>query len=181
MTDQSTPPPPRREPLLPTMLVQRKLPAYIEWLEADKAGKAATVSKANLLTLLQNLGTELRFNRFTSEVEIMIRGELVPFTDNHVDLLWTIAHEAGFRIRHADVFRQARVVALYRSYHPITDYLDSLKWDGKPRDEHQIELAPWLEHSMASTKQRRFAEGPVNRRILGAAVCRQPSIHPRHR
>src|SRR5437762_2368100 len=32
---------------------------------------------------------------------------------------------------------------------------------------------------MASTKQRRFAEGPVNRRILGAAVCRQPSIHPR--
>ena len=116
-------------------------------LERDKNGKPKPIIGNFLQVLehdpkLKNLG---RLNRFTKLMEV--NGNL-PWDDSayrrQPGSLWNDSDQAGFRyycekkytLQGKDAARDA--VANYfnqHSYHPVKEYLDSLKWDGHKRLE----------------------------------------------
>lgn len=86
----------------------------------------------NLMLHLQNLpglGASIRLNQLTGQVEW--NGSEIKDTD-YVDIQ-IIIEQAQFQPNKNDIPTTVSRLAIDNAYHPIRDYLDSLKWDGTPR------------------------------------------------
>jgi len=101
----------------------------------------------NLILFLKEapgLGRTIRYNEFSARVEW--KGE--PLQDEDIIDIRLIIEEAGaqagFEPQTADVRPAVERHARENAYDPVRDYLDGLKWDGKPR------LDAWLRDHMGA-------------------------------
>lgn len=137
------------------------IPPSGAWVDALKRGKQEQVipSLNNLVQILANDGNlpcpEL--NEFTNEV-------VTRLTDPVNGNLWTDSHDAGLRllierrydmtVKRADLADAILVHVKTHGFHPVRQYLRSLKWDGKqrasrlwvdylgaPEDDYHVEVA----------------------------------------
>lgn len=106
----------------------------------DQGEKGVKRNLTNLILHLQNLdglGREIRFNEMTEQAEW--RGE--PLRDTDLIDIRLIIERAGFQPIDKDIKAAVERVARDNAYNPVTDYLDKLAWDGKPRlDSWMIRL-----------------------------------------
>ena len=107
-----------------------------EW-QRDKSGKILT-NQDNIDLALKKLGVSFRYNSFKGEA--LIDGLCGPVFDDPAlkRLYYTIDRQFGFRPTEPYFSGYLMDLAYQNSFHPIVDYLDSLKWDGKAR------LDTWL-------------------------------------
>lgn len=86
---------------------------------------------------LDGLGTNIRFNEVAHTVEWLDR----PLEEANLVDIRMIIERAGFQPVDKDVRPAVERVARDNAYNPITDYLDALAWDGKPRlDQWAVRL-----------------------------------------
>ncbi|MDH5612196.1 MAG: virulence-associated E family protein [Gammaproteobacteria bacterium] len=78
--------------------------------------------------------------------------------------LW-LAEQYGFTPNHGDVTDALVTVARSNSFHPVREYLESIKWDGVPR------LKDWLRLAFDSTEPEGYL-ALVGPKILVGAVAR---------
>jgi len=100
--------------------------------QLDMGEKGVKRNLTNLMLHLRNcdgLGTEIRFNEMTQQVEW--RGH--PIEDHHVVDIRLIIERQAFQPIDKDVRPAIDRVARENTYNPVKDYLTSLAWDGKPR------------------------------------------------
>lgn len=118
----------------------------------------------NLMLHLQNvpgLGATIRLNDFTGRIDWNGR----PLQDDDLVDMQMMIEDAGFEVTNvgqlaAAVQRHARD----NVYDPLRDYLDGLKWDGKPRIDRWLQNymdAP--EHPIVRTFGAKFLIGAVAR------------------
>ena len=100
---------------------------------------------ANAVTFLERreeLNGHLRFNTFSSLIELSDLPwdpcDWRPLEDHDHLCLGTHAQRSEVVVKQTNCFDAMRVVAVRNPHHPVTTYLDSLKWDGTPR------LDDWL-------------------------------------
>ena len=87
---------------------------------------------SNLIVHLRNLpglGKTIKLNEMTGDVEW--HGD--PITDTDYVDIQMIVEQAQFQPSKNDIPIAVARVAQDNKYHPVRDYLDSLKWDGTPR------------------------------------------------
>ena len=148
---------------LPTTLIDPSA-GHIDWPDVNKDGRAFPTSKLNVAVLIRAIGIELRHNAFTDEIEIHGRGHFKRLGDPEINLLWSEANARHMQAKHGDFAKLLDVVARQNSYHPVLDYLKSLKWDGKCR------AARWLSTYLGAD------DTPLNEAIgwsvLFGMVCR---------
>jgi putative DNA primase/helicase len=137
---------------LPTTLIDQSA-GHINWPDVNKDGRAIATSKVNVAALVHAIGIELRHNAFTDEIEIHGRGHFKRLGDPEINKLWAEANVHAMQSKHGDFARLLDVVARENSYHPVLDYLKSLKWD------HKARAATWLPHYLGA------ADTPLNRAI----------------
>jgi putative DNA primase/helicase len=86
----------------------------------------------NLMLYLQNLpglGSAIRYNELSGVVEW--KGEALRDAD-YVDIQITV-ERSGFQPNKTDIPAAVARLAFDHAYHPIRDYLNSLRWDGVTR------------------------------------------------
>ena len=129
--------------------------------------KGAKKTLYNLMTYARNLpglGGSIRLNQLTGQVEW--RGEPLVDTD-YVDIQIMIEQAGqndGFAPTKNDIPAAIARLAIDNGYHPIRDYLDSLKWDGVRRIDR------WLPYLMGTSDT--FYERTVGGKFLIGAVAR---------
>ena len=120
-------------------------PRWFGQLRLDMSGTPER-NEANIMTALSNdevFAGAIAFNEFTQEIEVV---RPLPWDDRPTfDVrAWTEADdvEAAVWLQHRNinvspglVSRTAATYAKKSPYHPVRDYLKSLKWDGTPRLE----------------------------------------------
>lgn len=111
-------------------------------LEAGKQGYKSTID--NVFIILRNdrrIKKKIRFNEFTRKTE---RANAMPWIKEKCITEWTDTDDSGLRhylenvydIKGKSVIDDAfKLTAQANAYHPVRDYLDSLKWDGVSRLE----------------------------------------------
>lgn len=137
------------------------LNAWRSRLQIGSKGERKTMY--NLVLYVRNLsgiGPELKFNELTSQIEW--KGRPLREAD-YVDIQMLIEH-AGFLPSKSDVPAAVNRVALDNAYNPITDYLDKLAWDGKPR------LSRWMQ-SLLGANDTEFVRA-IGPKVLISAVAR---------
>jgi predicted P-loop ATPase len=112
-------------------------------LTFDAKGKPAeTIDNYLQIFRVDDKFRTLRYNQFKQVPEI---------TENLETRIWAPADdsealhyiERKYEIYHPERYRHAmRVFYRERGYHPVREYIDSLKWDGVPRVEHF--LTKWM-------------------------------------
>jgi len=118
----------------------------------------------NLMIHLENvegLGADIRFNELTQTVEWQGR----PFEEvSDIVEIRVMLEAYDFEVRKEDLFSAIVNHSRRNSYHPVRDYLNSIKWDGVTR------LDKWLSHCMGAddTPFNRL----VGRKFLISAVAR---------
>jgi len=76
----------------------------------------------------------VRFNVFTEGYEIAgSSSPWAPLADSAVNWLWATGNEHGLNYKVDSFLRLLTVIADGNRYHPVLEYLGSLKWDGKAR------------------------------------------------
>jgi predicted P-loop ATPase len=141
------------------------------WHTSSKGNKPDPNISENADVLLAMLHTELRFNEFARHVEFSRDGapwRMLDSTD-----LRAIFYEANSAVHlfHASMnFLDTcmTTIARRRTYDPLTDYLDTLRWDGEPR------LDKWLHHACGTPADAYHAA--VGRNVMGGLVKR--ARHP---
>lgn len=111
-------------------------------LEAGKQGYKPTID--NCLIILKHdkrLKKKICFNEFTRKV---MRKNAMPWEKEKAEAEWTEQDDSGLRHYLEKVYDikgksniddAFKLTAHANSYHPVRDYLNSLKWDGVPRLE----------------------------------------------
>lgn len=148
--------------------------SWMDELERDKAGNVLATAQnvAMILENAQGLKNNLRRNDFTHTDEVLSH---LPWrrVNRRMDKEWTNDDDARLRfyldkyfgIRGKDLILTCFVeVMTSHRYHPVFDYLTSLKWDGKKRVDSL--LIDYL--NAEDTKLTRT----VTRKFLTAAVAR---------
>jgi len=109
---------------------------------------------------------ELSYRIIKRKVPPMAHSELGEWCDVDASALrvW-MSHQYGFTPPHGDIGDALAVVARSNRFHPVRDYLRSLKWDGVTR------LPTWLSKAFESTDDTRYLE-LVGTRVLIGAVAR---------
>lgn len=79
---------------------------------------------------------KLRFNMFSNRP---CSGD-VPLDDEHIFMIANDVQQLGVLASTSCIGEAVIAAALTRRFHPVLDYLDGLKWDGRPR------LEDWLIH-----------------------------------
>ena len=114
------------------------------WRGKLDTGKQGTKKNLrNLMLHLQNvagLGKSIRHNDFTGRIEW--RGK--PLQDEDIIDIRLMLEAADFEPQVSDVLPAVIRHAHDNSYDPVREYLDGLKWDGKPR------INTWLQEYMGS-------------------------------
>ena len=95
--------------------------------------KAAREKRRNVAYMLERMAVRLRFNEFTAKVEIIGLRGYRDFDDRAVNYLLSFAQSLGLGITPDFLNRYLGVIADDDAYHPVREYLASLKWDGTPR------------------------------------------------
>jgi len=78
--------------------------------------------------------------------------------------IW-MSYKYGFTPSHSDIADALSVVARKRSFHPVREYLNKLKWDGVHR------LSTWLNQAFKSTDSEEYLR-IVGPKVLVGAVAR---------
>jgi len=118
------------------------LNAWKGQLARDDKG-AVRKNLTNLVLHLRNLGEfgrQLRFNEMTQQMEWRSR----PLEDPDLIDMRLILERENFAPAERDVRPAAERVARENAYNPVTDYLNGLKWDQKPR------LERWMIHLLGA-------------------------------
>jgi predicted P-loop ATPase len=118
----------------------------------------------------------VRFNEFALEVEFTSEA---PWRVTRAGDRWTEADDTlaaawlqseGIKVRGRSIVADCiQVVACDRPYHPVREYLLSLKWDGKWR------LATWLHQYLGANGSLEYLSA-IGRKFLMSAVAR--ILHP---
>lgn len=120
-------------------------------------------SLTNLMIYLRNvpgLGRTFCFNELSGEVEW--NGRAVTDED-YVDVRLMI-EAAGYQPDKSDIPPAVARLAQDRTYHPVRDYLDALKWDGKPRLNHWLrDMLGAPNHPLMEVFGAKFMTGAVAR------------------
>lgn len=98
----------------------------------DVGEKGVKRNLTNLMLHLQNLeglGSSIRFNELTMQAEW--NGH--PLSEEDMIDIRLIIERAGFQPIEKDVRPAIMRLARENAFHPVCDYLNGLKWDGKPR------------------------------------------------
>lgn len=130
-------------------------------LASSKQGYKKTIT--NLMLCLQGigeLGNTIRWNELAQRAEW--NGH--PIEDSHLVDIRLILEANDFEPAKDDIFSAVMRHAKDNAFHPVRDYLRTLKWDGTPRLDH------WL-HTCLGAPNSRFVSA-VGRKTLIAAVAR---------
>lgn len=117
----------------------------------------------NLMLCLQNirdLGNTIKWNELSQRIE----WNGAPLEDSHLIDIRLILEANEFEPTVGDLLPAVLRHAKDNAYHPVRDYLRSLKWDGTPRLDH------WLQHCLGAADNAYTRA--VGRRILIAAAAR---------
>ncbi len=101
----------------------------------DDAGEIVAGHQGNIRLAVEKLDVTLRYDEFRGAPAIEGLPEFGPWLDDPAMVrLWLLIDERfGFRPRQ-DFFNAVVADACQRGrFHPVRDYLDALRWDGKPR------------------------------------------------
>lgn len=134
-----------------------------QWPEM-RDGKPRNRSQANIIHLLDLEGVELRYNAFTLRDEISRNGTTADLSDADVRALYLAAHSRGLDAPKPFFEDVISHHARAKSYHPVREYLDGLKWDGEQR------LDTWLT-TFAGAEDTMLTRA-IGAKILLAAVRR---------
>lgn len=130
-------------------------------LASSKQGPKKNIT--NLMLCLQNireLSNTIRWNELAQRAEWNGRA----IEDSHLIDIRLILEENEFEPTVGDVLPAVTRHAKDNAFHPVRDYLRSLKWDGTPRLDH------WL-HSCLGAPNTAFVRA-VGRKTMIAAVAR---------
>jgi 5S rRNA maturation endonuclease (ribonuclease M5) len=110
-----------------------------EELVTTEKGAIIANSQANIKIAIHRLGGVCSYNSFADQMLIEREGIQLHLNEDAMIRLWLeIDEQFGFRPQ-KDFFRTVvQDYARQKNFHPVCDYLDSLKWDGVPR------LSCWL-------------------------------------
>lgn len=105
----------------------------------DRDGRIVPKNQENIRRAIELLGHELSFDEFAGK--LLVDGR--PMEDREVNCILTrIEIEHRFQPPEAYFERVIKFLAWQRSFHPVKQYLDALRWDGVPRiDEWLIRAA----------------------------------------
>ncbi|WP_197421645.1 virulence-associated E family protein [Sphingobium sp. CCH11-B1] len=106
----------------------------------DKGPKRNLTNTIAHLRGLQGLGKSLRFNEMTQAIEW--NGK--PIEDPDVVDIRLIIERNNYQPQDRDIRPAIDRVCRENRYNPVTDYLNSLKWDGTPR------LERWMPHLLGA-------------------------------
>lgn len=130
----------------------------------DRSGKGQPrKSISNLMLCLQHikeLGNTIRWNELAQRAEWSGR----PIEDSDIIDIRLILEKSGFEPEKSDVLPAVLRHAKDNAFHPVRDYLRSLKWDGTKR------LDFWLHSCLGAPKTAYTAA--VGRKTMIAAVAR---------
>ena len=126
--------------------IEEDTPDWAEQLTVGKKGEILN-SINNIRLILEhdeNLANKMAFNLFTNRVCIIADLPWKKCDDPVNGTMWDDMDDSGLRyylertygISGKDKVADAlNVVMMNHSFHPVRDYIDSLKWDGEPRVE----------------------------------------------
>lgn len=137
------------------------LQAWRGKLSATKQGYKKNMS--NLMVFLKNireLGNTIRWNELAQRAE----WNSFPLEDSHLVDIRLLLEANEFEPTVSDLLPAVIRHAKDNAFHPVRDYLRSLKWDGTPRLDH------WLRLTMGAPDTA-FVRA-VGRKTLIAAVAR---------
>lgn len=106
-------------------------------LASSKQGYKKSIT--NLMLFLKNvpeLGNTIRWNELAQRPE----WNGLPIEDHHFIDMRLILERSDFDPPKDDLFSAVLRHARENAYHPVRDYLRSLKWDGTPRLDHWMNL-----------------------------------------
>jgi len=116
-------------------------------------------SQDNVLRALKNLGVTLSRDLFAQRSIVTIDNRTFPLEDDVLTGLWLrIDKQEHFRPDKGFFYDVAINEAHAHSFHPVCDYLNSVKWDGTPR------IAGWL-NTYGKAK-----DTPLNRAIAALVL-----------
>jgi hypothetical protein len=131
--------------------------------------KIVATDNENIRLALDKLGVSLAEDKFADRKLVTRDGKTQPLADDALNRIWIeIADRFHFAPPIANLERVLMDEAARRPFHPVCDYLDSLKWDGVPRIDR------WLvEYGGAADTEYTRTVGAL---VLVAAVrrVRQP-------
>lgn len=139
------------------------------------SGSGFAGDERNILIALRHapeLQGLVRYNAMALDVELtrstpwrkLDAGERWGETDDTHLIAWLQSHDLKVRNRGA-VADCVAVVAQESAYHPVRDYLTSVRWDGSPR------LRVWLAEYMSATGNPEY-QAAIGLRFLVSAVAR---------
>ena len=105
-----------------------------DWPELNNKGEPIRRSQANIRAVLDHLAVSLSFDEFSGKFEVRFGNQKSKeITDSMTRCLYLKADELGLKAA-KDYFHDVVLnIAQEHTYHPVKDYLISLKWDGTPR------------------------------------------------
>jgi hypothetical protein len=120
----------------------------------------------NIRRAVQQLGVCLRLNQFSAQTDIAgLDGHGPELNDAGAVRLRLLIHETYGFLPTQELFEQVLIdMAHANRFHPVRDYLDGLKWDGRGR------LGIWLPYYLGSEKSE-YVE-TVGRAFFIALVAR---------
>jgi hypothetical protein len=120
----------------------------------------------NIRHAVQALGVSLRLNQFSVQTDVAgLDGHGPELNDAGAVRLRLLIHEVYGFLPTQELFEQVLIdMAHANRYHPVRDYLDGLKWDGRGR------LGIWLPYYLGSEKSE-YVE-TVGRAFFIALVAR---------
>jgi predicted P-loop ATPase len=149
-------PEPEAEPEAEKALVQRKAPLGFQH---SKSPTGIPASLENAMIAIDALGTECRYDVFHDRIivkghECGVRGDAHENLENvTLKVRQAVLERFGFDPSAYCTFDALRIKCLDHIFDPVRDYLDGLRWDGKPR------LDGWL------IRYCRAKDTPLNRAI----------------
>ena len=110
-----------------------------EHFSCGGTSKPLARSQTNIMKALELLGVKLRYNAFSDQQIVVGLEGFDRLDDAAVERLWLLIDERfGFLAPKEFFWVVVGDAARRNLFHPVKDYLDNLKWDGKPR------LDQWL-------------------------------------
>lgn len=130
---------------------------------------AVDLIEKNHRNILENRKIEL--NEMSGEIEIgrqpirdadahRIRYLIEKFVKGGVN---SQGNQIGLQLSSADIFAAIGQIAAKNSYHPVRDYLGTLKWDGKPHIEKVLKMLGAEDSTLNQMLVRRFFVSAVAR------------------
>lgn len=99
----------------------------------SKGNPANTINNFYLIMKNNNFYNGLQFNELSHSPEIIENGIVRKWTDND-DTKSEHYIEENYKLSHPEKHEKAlRLIFLERTYHPIRNIIDAVKWDGKER------------------------------------------------